>query len=246
MFRILTYLLLFVFTASAFQAQKAPQRLSQKATSATKSSSVTAKSYPKYRNLGIGLGLTRSVVYLARNVKENNDATGIQISMVYGISRLLRLSMEYTHYLPIDIAPTWYNIKANTIEVNTHIIAHLSRSSAYFYPLFGLSYNTFSGTYTGQNDYLNLGSLYEENSNVTTNWIGLNLGTGYEYFFKPGSFFIDYKMRVGFTEGYNQINIQDVCIMAGLRFNIKVRSLQSIFIYRNTRSRYLLDKADED
>lgn len=244
MVKILTYFLILIFTSFSLFAQKATQRAPQKPTTTT--TTTKSKSYAKYRNLGIGVGVTRSVIYLARNVKEDNDATGLQFSMVYGISRLLRLSLEYTHFFPIDIAPTWYDINAKTIEMNMHIIARFNKSNAYFYPLFGLSYNTFSGNYTGINDYLNLSSLYEKNTTVVTRWLGLNVGTGYELFFKPGSFFLDYKMRVGFTEGSNQINIQDVCITAGLRFNVKVRSLRSIFIYRDTRSRYQLDKADED
>lgn len=248
MYRFLAYFLFFICISSELMAQKTTQRVPQRTTvtPSTQSTSSSTRSYSKYRNLGLGVGLTRSVIYLSRNVKDNNDATGVNFSLVYGLSRLLRLSAEYTHYLPIDIAPTWYDIKAKTVEVNMHVIARLNRSSAYFYPLIGLSYNLFSGTYTGVNDYLNLSSLYEPNTHVDTRWIGLNVGTGYEYFFKPGSFFLDYKMRVGVTEGYDEINIQDVCITAGLRFNIKVRSLRSLFIYRDTRSRYQLDKADEE
>jgi len=194
----------------------------------------------------MGLGATRSVVYLARNVKPNNNATGLNLSLVYGGSKLFRASFEYTRYLKMDIAPTWYNIKASTVEFNMHAIARFRSRIAYFYPLFGISYNRFSGTYTGINDYLNLSSFYEKNQKIVTRWLGINIGTGYEIYFKPGSFFIDYKMRIGRTEGYNQINIQDVCITAGLRFNLKAPSLYSVFVYRGTRSRYLLDKSDED
>jgi len=204
------------------------------------------KKYPMTTNLGIGVGVTRSVVYLARNVKPNNDGTGLNTSLVYGGSRLFRASLEYTRYKKLDIAPTWYDIKANTIELNAHILARFRGKNAYFYPLFGLSYNTFSGTYTGINDYLNLDKLYKKDQKVVTRWLGVNIGTGYEIYFKPGSFFLDYKMRVGMTEGYNQLNIQDVCITAGLRFNSKMPSFYSLFIYRGTRSRYLLDKADRN
>lgn len=244
----LAFFLIFIFcTTSVFFSQKVQQRPSRvpaKEIKKSNSPSQQNNTYSKYRNLGIGVGLTRSVVYLARNVKENNDATGLNFALVYDLSHLLRLSGEYTYYFPIDISPTWYNIQASSMEINAHIIARLRNSDSYFYPLFGLSYNSFSGVYTGINDYLNLNLLYTANQKVITNWVGLNVGTGYEYFFKPGSFFIDYKMRVGFTEGTNQLNIQDVCITAGLRFNLRVRSLRSIFIYRDTRSRYLLDKAN--
>jgi len=165
--------------------------------------------------------------------------------MVYGGSKLMRLSLEYTRYQPLDIAPTWYNINASTIELNTHFMARFRNRNAYFYPLVGISYNIFSGTYTGVNDYLNLGTLYKKNEKVVTRWVGLNIGTGYELYVKPGSFFLDYKMRIGVTEGKSQLNIQDVCITAGLRFNLRVPSFYSLFIYRGTRSRYLLDTSDD-
>ncbi len=204
------------------------------------------KRHAKKTNLGFGFGVTRSVVYLARNVKPDNDATGFNTSLVYGGSKLLRICLEYTRYAKIDIAPTWYNINANTIELNAQALARFRSKKAYFYPMLGVSYNTFAGTYTGINDYLNLGKLYEKNERVVASWIGINVGTGYEYYFKPGSIFLDYKMRIGLTKGTNQINIQDVCISAGLRFNLRAPSFYSIFAYKGTRSRYLLDTSDED
>jgi hypothetical protein len=202
--------------------------------------------YPRRTNLALGFGVTRSVVYLSRNVKPDNDATGLNTSLIYGGSKLFRVSFEYTHYKTLNIAPTWYDIRANTIEVNMHALARFRNRNAYFYPLFGLSYNRFSGIYTGVSDFLNLKTLYEPNKRAYTRWIGLNIGTGYEIYFKPGSFFLDYKMRIGFTEGYNKLNIQDVCITAGLRFNLRVKSIYSIFLYRGTRSRYLLDTSDDN
>lgn len=239
MSRFLSYLILFLVWSQVSFSQQRPIKKVPK-----KNVKPEVKRYPSKTNLGVGLGLTRSVVYLARNVKPNNNATGLNVALVYGGSKLFRASFEYTRYLGMDIAPTWYNIKASTIELNMHILARFRSRNAYFYPLFGLSYNTFSGTYTGINDFLNLGSLYEKNQKVVTKWLGVNLGTGYEIYFKPGSFFLDYKMRVGMTEGYNKLNIQDVCVTAGLRFNLRVPSIYSLFIYRGTRSRYLLDNRD--
>ncbi|MGZ3919967.1 MAG: hypothetical protein ACXVC7_06740, partial [Bacteroidia bacterium] len=112
------------------------------------------KKYPKSTNLGIGASMTRSVIYLNRNVKEDNDARGYSFSLIYGGSRMLRTSIEYTHFRSINIEPTWYNIKASTIEANIHIIARFKKTNAFFYPLFGISYNMFSGYFTGRNDFL--------------------------------------------------------------------------------------------
>jgi hypothetical protein len=244
MTRLLLYLgLALLLTVSSFS-----QTL-RKVTKPIPKQNTTKPSAPKHykkTNLAFGLGVARSVVYLARNVKPDNDATGLHMSMLYGGRKLFRVSVEYTRYQTINIAPTWYNIKAGTIEINGHLLARFKGGNAYFYPIFGISYNIFSGRYTGQEDYLNLSSLYSKNQQVTTRWFGANAGTGYEIYFKPGSFFFEYKMRVGVTEGRNQINIQDVCIGAGLRINLKARSLYGVFMYRGTRSRYLLDKSGDD
>lgn len=200
--------------------------------------------HPKRTTLAFGLGLTRSVVYLSRNVKPDNNADGFNASAVYGGARLMRLSLEYTYYRTMNIEPTWYDIKAHTIEANVHFLARFKSKKAVFYPIVGISYNIFSGYFTGVNDYLNLTSLYPVNETVTTRWPGLNVGTGYEYYFKPGSFFIDYKMRVGFTEGTNQVNIQDVCFSAGFRFNLRVPTIYTVF--KGTRGRYSLDTVDSE
>jgi hypothetical protein len=196
------------------------------------------KQYPKTTNFGIGAGVTRSVIYLNRNVKEDNDARGYNFSLIYGGSSLLRGSLEYTHYRSISIEPTWYNIKASTIEFNMHIIARFKKTNAFFYPLFGFSYNMFSGYFTGRNDFLNLRERYPVNTTVVTNWSGLNVGTGYEHYIRPVSIFIDYKMRIGFAERRN-LNIMDVCFSVGIRYNLKVPSIYKLF--SGTRSRYLLD-----
>ncbi len=194
--------------------------------------------HPKTTNLAFGLGFSRSVLYLQRNVKPDNDANGLQASLIYGGSGIWRFSNEYTYYFPIDIGPTWYNIKAHSIESNVHAIARFKDSKSYFYPMFGLSYNVFSGYYTGVNDFLHLNTLYQSQSQIKTKWLGVNIGTGYELFFNRSSFFIDYRMRIGRTEGTNELNIMDVCISTGLRYTITVPTIYQLF--RGTRSRYSL------
>lgn len=205
---------------------------------------VKVKAKSNTTNFAVGLGLTRSVLYLSRNVKQSNDATGYNATMIYGGNRLFRLSLEYTLYRPIDIAPTWYNIKAHTLEANAHVIARFKHTDAYFYPLFGFSYNVFKGYFTGINDFLNLSYIYPKNTEIVTKWFGVNVGTGYEYYFKPGSFFLDYKMRIGLNEGNKQLTILDVCFAVGLRFNLKAPSMYRIF--KGTRSRYLLDTREQE
>lgn len=196
------------------------------------------KTHPAKTNLGIGLGITNSVVFLARNTSENNDALGFQGSLVYEGSKLFRVTLEYTRYAKIDIVPTWYDVRANTIESNVHILFR-SKGNLYFYPLFGLSYNSFKGRFTGLNDYMNLTSVYGgANKDVSTRWLGVNVGIGLEYQVKPFIIFGSFKMRGGFSKG-EKLNIMDVCYSLGVRYNLRVPSLYRLF--KGPGNRYSLD-----
>lgn len=198
------------------------------------------KKYPQKTDLAFGAGLARSVLFLTRNVKENNNATGYSFYVLYGGAKIVRTSLEYTFYKPINIDPTWYNIRASTIEANAHIIARFKETKAFFYPLFGLSYNQFSGYFTGRNDFMGLAQKYDVNSTVVTKWLGVNVGTGYEQYIGKFSFFIDYKMRIGYNDGNSgQLNIMDICLGLGARFNLRAPSIYKIF--SGTRNRYFLD-----
>jgi hypothetical protein len=202
------------------------------------------KTHSRKTNLGVGGGITRSVLFLTRNVKENNDAIGYNGSIIYGGEKIFRGSLEYTYYKKINIQPTWYDIKAYTIEANMHLLARFKKTKAYFYPLFGISYNSFSGYFTGLNDFLNLSDKYKKNQVAKTSWLGLNVGAGYEQYFKQISVFGEYKMRVGKSDGQRQINIMDVCFSCGIRYNIRVPSIYRIF--NGTKSRYLLDSKKKE
>src|SRR5205085_12376021 len=126
-----------------------------------------SKSESGKTNIEMGFGAMGSVLYLSRNIKEKNDAYGYTFSANYGGTNLLRLGIQYTYYQPLNIAPTWYNINAQSIEANLEIIARFQDNKSYLYPFVGLSYNTFRGYFTGLNDYLNLFQYYKINSTVT-------------------------------------------------------------------------------
>lgn len=169
----------------------------------------------------VGGGIARSVLYLSRNVKESNDATGYAFVANYGGTKLVRLSFQYTYYKPINIAPTWYTIKANTIEMNLELLARFNNNKTFLYPLTGLSYNNFKGYFTGQDDYLNLREHYTTNSTIKSSWLGVNIGTGIEHTIGPVVIFLDYRMRLGAAGGkFGNFNIMDVCYGGGLRLKI--------------------------
>ena len=195
----------------------------------------------KESNFGIGAGFNSSVVYLPRNTSSANGAQGRNIVFTYDRNNFIRFTFEYNKYNSPDFAPTWYNVKASSFESNIQYLTRFVGGKSLLYPMAGLSYNLFSGYFTGKNDYLNLRAIHQESTNVTSNWFGLNVGVGYDFNFRSFAFYMMYKMRIGYTEGYNQLNIQDICISTGLRFYMNKTKFNKIFL--GPRSRYALPKS---
>jgi hypothetical protein len=189
--------------------------------------------------LGVGVGVTRSVLYLSRNIKEQNDATGYTASLTWHTHRNWRFCAEATKFNTINIEPTWQNIRAYNFELNAQLFARFNNINTLFYPIFGLSYNTFRAYFTGINDFMNLKEFYSPQTTVNTNWLGLNVGAGIEHRFRDITVFGTYRMRVGKMERKNQFNIMDVCYGAGIRYDIKMPNLFNIF--KGTRGRYNLN-----
>lgn len=190
-------------------------------------------------NLQFGVGVTGSVLYLSRNIKEDNDALGYTFSAIYGGHKTIRFSTQYTSYIPIDIGPTWYDVKASTTEANLEMIVLFKNNKTILYPLAGFSYNTFKGYFTGVDDFLNLRELYRPNTTVTNYWVGINVGTGVEHAFGPLVIFADYKMRIGQSDkrdGNRGVNIMDVCYSGGLRIKLWVPTIHKI--YKGINDRY--------
>jgi len=194
----------------------------------------------KKTTLGFGIGITRSVIFLSRNVREFNDATGFNIGMVYGGNKLARLALEFHQYAPINIEPTWYNINAKTYEANIQLLARFKRSNAVIYPITGISINQFKGYFTGKEDFQNLADKYPINSEVNSVWIGANFGLGYERQIGPLKAVFQYKMRVGVQDVVGKINIMDVCYSLGLRYDIKAFTPKVLYrvITRSYKGRY--------
>lgn len=186
-----------------------------------------------YTNLSMKVGANNSVIFLARNTKDNNNVLGYCGGFTYDVNDFVRVSSLYTHFKPINIEPTWLNIKANTFELNLEVMAKFPNNKTLLYPFAGFSYNTFKGFFTGQLDYLNLKEYYKVNSEIKNNWLGLNLGTGIEHQFDLIGIFIDYRMRVGKQD--KVINIMDVCYTGGIKIKFPHGKLVKTLTHINDR-----------
>jgi hypothetical protein len=202
---------------------------------AAKTRTVTPKKdkEKQYTRLGLRAGGNISVIYLARNIKDNNNAPGFCGGFIYEINDFVRVSGLYTRFRPINIEPTWLNVKANTYEMNFEMLAKFPNKKTLLYPFLGLSYNTYKGFFTGESDYLGLREYYKVNSVVKNNWLGLNLGTGLEHNFGVVGIFIDYRMRVGRQE--KAFNIMDVCYTGGVKVRFPYGKLAKKLSHPNDR-----------
>ena len=186
-----------------------------------------------YTKWSAKVGANLSVIFLARNTKDNNNSPGYCGGLTYEVNNFIRISSLCTRFRPINIEPTWYDIKANTYEMNLEVVARFPNKKTLLYPFAGFSYNTFSGFFTGELDYLNLKEFYKANTTIQNNWLGLNLGTGIEHNFGIFGIFIDYRMRVGKQDG--SINIMDVCYTGGLKVRFPYGKLAKSLDHINDR-----------
>lgn len=185
-----------------------------------------------YSPWSIRVGVNASVIYLARNTKDHKNEPGFCGGVGYQINNFLRLSTLYSHFKPTNIGPTWQNIKANTFEINIEVMAHFPNKKTLLYPFVGLSYNTLTGFFTGQEDVSNLHNFYPVNSTVDNDWLGMNLGSGLEHNFGIIGIYFDYRMRIGKED--KTFNIIDVCYSGGIKIRIPGEK-NTRTIYQNPR-----------
>ena len=208
----------------------------KKTTKTAPTSTLTPKKLEKekpYTRWSLKVGGNISVIYLARNVKEKNNEPGYCGGLTYEVNNFVRVSCLYTRFNPINIKPTWLDVKANTYESNLEIIARFPNKKTLLYPFVGISYNTYSGFFTGESDYLDLREYYPINSTVKNQWLGVNLGTGLEHNFGIVGLFLDYRMRVGKQE--TAINIMDVCYTGGIKIRFPYGKLAKSMSSTNDR-----------
>lgn len=201
-----------------------------------KSSTVTPQKKDKekqYTKWSIKAGANLSVIYLARNIKDNNNEPGYSAGLTYEVNNFVRISGLYSYFQPIDIEPTWYNVRANNLEANLEIIAKFPNKKTLLYPFAGFSYNSYKGFFTGRSDYLNLKEKYGDNVTIKNHWLGFNMGTGIEHNFGILGLYLDYRMRIGRQE--KAFNIMDVSYTAGLKVRFPYGKLAKSLSHMNDR-----------
>jgi len=201
---------------------------------------------PKRAKLSIGAGINRSELFLEQNIKEDERMMGVSTQLVYDAHKVVRFSAEFTHYFPNDLAPKWYNLKYDGVEINCQFKARFENVNAVFYPIVGFSYHSFSGYFTGKNDSKGVSAVYPPNSFQKINWLGFNFGTGYEYKYKRLGFFAEFKLRFGIEhKNFRNTGIKDVSTGTGIKYYFGIPTIRTLF-RGGTRNRYFLKTTEAD
>ena len=158
----------------------------------------------------LGYGRLNGVVYMSRNVDVLNSANGHAFSLLYSQSDLFRWEIAFQRFSDFDMNPSWKSVKARTMECNLMCLARTQGGGLLFYPIAGLSYNSFNAFYTGIQDYTLMSKTTQPNTVIQSFWPGINTGVGSSLCIGNLEISLQYKMRIGQTPGLRDLNIQDI------------------------------------
>lgn len=171
------------------------------------------------RGFYFGLGAEFSSVNVFRNYRQNPYHAGFNGRAYYQYAENLRLMGEYTFIPKFNVEPTWLDVTNTVVGVNLSVLAHIKNESAMFYTISGLCYQRWKGFYTGINDY-NQGTKnsLEPNNVYATQYMGLNLGAGFEKSFSYDQFFGEFRYRFSKTD--SGFGISDAAFTAGIKVKL--------------------------
>jgi hypothetical protein len=176
---------------------------------------------PKIEKKGFyfGLGCELSSVNIFRNYRQNPYHPGFNGRVYYQNSGNVRVFGEYTYIPKFNVEPTWLNVTNNVAAVNVSVLATIKDESAIFYTITGICYQRWKGYYTGINDW-NVGTKnsLQPNRVYASQYMGLNLGAGFEKAFSYDSVFGEFRYRFSKTDsGYG---ISDAAFTVGIKVKL--------------------------
>ncbi|MFL5753639.1 MAG: hypothetical protein ACJ76F_09545 [Bacteroidia bacterium] len=172
-----------------------------------------------------GLGAELSSINIFRNYRSNPYHLGFNGRAYYQFQSNIRLMGEYTFIPKFNVEPTWLNVTNTVVGANMSILARIKDETAMFYTITGICYQRWKGFYTGINDF-NVGTKHTlaPNNIYTTQYMGLNLGVGFEKSFSYDQLFGEFRYRFSKTE--SGFGITDAAFTAGIKVKINAREPQ--------------------
>ncbi len=141
---------------------------------------------------------------------------GINIGLQYATRSWFSWSAEYTYFFKHNSSPGFVNIIAWNAELNGICAFRMATSKLNFRFVFGLCYLNWAGTFVGPS--VNDNNTWYAGKKIEQEWLGANLGFGFEYpFGKNIKYFIDCRSRFA-MEKFDIISISDTSFIAGVKW----------------------------
>ncbi|MBC7862955.1 MAG: hypothetical protein IAF38_08260 [Bacteroidia bacterium] len=166
----------------------------------------------------LALGPSISGIDIYKTYLQNPHRVGIN-ARVYGeYSNRLRLAGGFTRITKFNYAPSWKKLGAFNVDLDLHFMARVKDEHIIFYGVLGLCYHQWNGYFRGQSAFYDAIAKYKPNTYISQNWVGLNVGLGFERAFKYFDVFAEYRYRFAKTEVV--LGIADVAVNIGIKKKI--------------------------
>ncbi|MFI5151580.1 MAG: hypothetical protein ACHQRM_17785 [Bacteroidia bacterium] len=151
--------------------------------------------------------------------------------------RRIGLITEYTYQVKHDAIPAWGAIQASNIDLNlSYMYLTVGTSNTRFYGLIGACYQQWQGTYLGTPAFDRDIYNYVEGTKYNFSWVSMNLGIGFERYYKYAGLFGEFKFRFGRDYLSDSYSIMDACFTLGLKKNLFTLGAPSVRTPSNHRN----------
>jgi hypothetical protein len=166
---------------------------------------------------------------------EDTYSNAVEGRLLIDNGKSFRIAISGEHVPKVNLDPVWMNIKSNFINLDFHYVRRGEGSKSFFYGIFGITTEFWSGFYTGQNDQvMNLRYFHNFiNKQYSTVYPGISMGIGCEV--KIGDYiglYGEWRVRVCQTEKIRDINIgiNDHLVNLGLKIDLFKTGKEYTFI----------------
>jgi len=146
---------------------------------------------------------------------------GLNARLALRLKRRIGFTAEFTNQFPHSASPAWGSIQARNFDLNlNYLYLNVGQTNTKFYGLIGACFQQWKGIYQGTPAVGKDIYDYQSGEVVKFNWNSLNLGIGFERFYRHIGLFGEFKFRFGQNYPYDPFAIVDVCATIGTKINL--------------------------
>lgn len=172
---------------------------------------------PKFhKHLAPSAAFSYSVINNRKEIR-GQYKPGINVGLHFVTRPWFSWSAEYSYFFKHNSSPGFEGIQSWNAELNGNFAMGIANSDLKFRFVFGGNYLKWSGTFVGPSLNDNLG--WYEGKIINQDWVGANLGVGFEH--PIGNYmlgYIDFRIRFA-SEEKDLVSISDTSFNFGLRWS---------------------------